>query len=285
MARSRNIKPGFFTNDALAELPALTRLLFVGIWTLADREGRLEDRPKKIKAECMPYDDLDAEKAIQSLADAGFLQRYEVGGVRCILVVTWGKHQNPHIKEQPSLLPAPEKHGASTVQAQDKPDECTEVAGLIPDSGFLIPDSLQNQSNLTVAPAFPGEKQQLALVGPPEPPEPKGPPDCPHLAILALWAEVLPALPQHMPAMWKGSRASHLRARWRETATEKGWQSESEGLTYFRRLFGYIGQSRFLTGRAPPARDRPPFIAELAWVAEPGPWAKLIEGKYHQEAA
>ena len=61
MARSRNIKPGFFANDELAELPALTRLFFIGMWTIADREGRLEDRPKKLKVEVLPYDECDAE--------------------------------------------------------------------------------------------------------------------------------------------------------------------------------------------------------------------------------
>ena len=51
MARARNIKPGFFTNDELVELPFATRLLFIGLWTIADREGRMVDRPKKIKME------------------------------------------------------------------------------------------------------------------------------------------------------------------------------------------------------------------------------------------
>jgi hypothetical protein len=49
MARSRNIKPGFFTNDELAECHPLGRLLFAGLWTIADKEGRLDDRPKKLK--------------------------------------------------------------------------------------------------------------------------------------------------------------------------------------------------------------------------------------------
>ena len=49
MARARNIKPGFFKNEFLAEMPCEVRLLFIGLWTLADREGRLEDRPKRIK--------------------------------------------------------------------------------------------------------------------------------------------------------------------------------------------------------------------------------------------
>lgn len=146
MARARNIKPGFFTNDALAELPALTRLFFVGMWTLVDRDGRVEDRPKKLRAECMPYDELDAEAAIQSLADKGFLMRYEADGIKCLQVVNWAKHQNPHVKEVVSFLPAPVEHGASTVQAPCNTGSSTEVAGLIPDSGFPIPDSIALQA-------------------------------------------------------------------------------------------------------------------------------------------
>ena len=46
MARARNIKPGFFRNADLVEMPIEARLLFIGLWTLADRSGRLEDRPR-----------------------------------------------------------------------------------------------------------------------------------------------------------------------------------------------------------------------------------------------
>ena len=57
MARSRNIKPGIMANEDLAELGAIERLLFIYLWMLADKEGRLEDRPKRIKVEALPYDD------------------------------------------------------------------------------------------------------------------------------------------------------------------------------------------------------------------------------------
>ena len=142
MARSRNIKPGFFTNDQLAELPALTRLLFVGLWTIADRDGRIEDRPKKVKAETMPYDNFDCDEALSDLQRAGFIVRYASGGTNVIQVVNWDKHQNPHVKEQPSTLPEQDKNQTSTVQAPDKQQPSTEVAGLIPDPGFLIPSTL-----------------------------------------------------------------------------------------------------------------------------------------------
>ena len=151
MARSRNIKPGFFTNDVLGDLPALTRLLFAGIWTLCDREGRLADRPKKIRAEVLPYDICDPEEMLQSLEKAEFILRYEVEGVQVIQVLTWHKHQNPHMKEAASTLPPPgalmakpvpepDKNSTSTVQEQCEGEPLPERAGLIP--SLLIPDSL-----------------------------------------------------------------------------------------------------------------------------------------------
>lgn len=143
-----------------------------------------------------------------------------------------------------------------------------------------------NTSLLPQAPARPADEPlpQLALVDPP-PPKPKGPPDCPHLRVLALWAEVLPQLPQHDPEQWRGTRADHLRARWRETAASKGWPDADAGLLYLRKLFGYVGQSAFLTGRTTPAPGKRPFQIELEWLVNPLNWAKVIEGKYHQEAA
>jgi hypothetical protein len=117
-----------------------------------------------------------------------------------------------------------------------------------------------------------------------ETPGPKVPP-CPHLAVLKTWAEVLPNLPQHDPEQWNETRRKHLQTRWRETAAAKRWQSQDDGLAFFRKLFAYVGKSAFLTGRAG-SRDpnRPPFVIELEWLILPTNWAKVIEGKYHQEA-
>lgn len=162
MARSRNIKPGFFTNDELAELPALTRLLFIGLWTLVDRDGRIEDRPKKIKAECMPYDDMDADAALSALCRSGFILRYEADNTRCIQVLNWHKHQNPHVKELASTLPAPDKHQTSTVLEPVKPQPQPEPARLIPDSLPLIPDSLECPPASRVPPADAGSKPRAS---------------------------------------------------------------------------------------------------------------------------
>ena len=141
MARSRNIKPGFFTNEILVELPFAIRLLFIGLWTLADREGRLEDRPKRIKMELFPCDEIDVDASLQSLHENGFIRRYEVDGERYVSIVNWHKHQNPHVKEAASIVPPPPEHHTSTILAPCQHDTGTMPAVLIPDSGILIPDS------------------------------------------------------------------------------------------------------------------------------------------------
>ncbi len=108
MARSRNIKPGLFKNEDLAECSIWARYLFPGLWCIADRAGRLEDRPKRIKGELLAFDSVDVEPLLAELAAHGFIARYEVEGLRIIQILAFGKHQNPHFREQPSeLAPMP----------------------------------------------------------------------------------------------------------------------------------------------------------------------------------
>ena len=108
MARIRTIKPGFFKNEQLAELSFAHRLLFAGLWTLADRDGRLEDRPKRIKADLFPYDDVDVAAMLNDMARGtdSLIVRYEVDGRGYIWIRKFGEHQRPHYSEPPSVYPA-----------------------------------------------------------------------------------------------------------------------------------------------------------------------------------
>jgi len=146
MARSRNIKPGYFMNEDLAALGMAAQLLFAGIWTIADREGRFEDRPARIKAQILPYYDVDVDELLNLLAenpinDDKFIIRYTVNGRKYIQITKFSGHQNPHKNEAPSIIPpyseeAPEKHSTSTVQEQET--HSTNPA----DSLNLVTDSL-----------------------------------------------------------------------------------------------------------------------------------------------
>lgn len=151
MARARNIKPGFFRNADLVELSFEARLLFIGLWTIADRDGRLEDRPKQIKMELFPADNMDCDVLLSQLESINMIERYSHGGARVIQVVNFSKHQNPHRDEKASTLPdrdgntakpkdAHEKHRASTVQAPCTEDAGSVAIGLNPDPLILNPD-------------------------------------------------------------------------------------------------------------------------------------------------
>jgi len=166
MSRARNIKPGFFRNEDLVELPFETRLLFIGLWTLADREGRMDDRPKKIKMELFPADAVDVDALLNQLAATDMLVRYVVDGKGYLQITNFARHQNPHRDEKPSSIPAvgavvvadeakTEEKEADTVQAQCKHGGNTVVIGLNPESLFsdsLIPDPLIPDSQARTLP-------------------------------------------------------------------------------------------------------------------------------------
>lgn len=140
MARARNIKPGLFKNEILGVADPLYTLLFEGLWILADRAGRLEDRPVRIKGEVFPYrDGMDIEAMLCWLVDNEFIRRYVVAGKRYILITEFVKHQNPHKNEAESVIPAPEEIGT--------PSE--EIGTTRADPGFLIPDSLSTDPPFT----------------------------------------------------------------------------------------------------------------------------------------
>lgn len=94
MARIRTIKPEFFKSEEIAELEPLDRLLFIGLWTMADGEGKLLDRPKRIKAELFPYDANDVESGLKKIEKAGLIIRYlTCSGINLVKIVNFSKHQ------------------------------------------------------------------------------------------------------------------------------------------------------------------------------------------------
>ncbi len=139
MPRIRFIKHDFFTDDDLAQQSHIARLLFIGLWTLADREGRLEDKPAKIKAVLFPYEQIDAEHILAELA-CGFITRYKAKGKAYIQINNFLKHQRPHHKEVPSTIP---KHESSMSQARVKHESSMSQSKRLksPDYGLRITDS------------------------------------------------------------------------------------------------------------------------------------------------
>ena len=158
MSRIRTVKPEFFLDEELAELTPLNRLLFIGLWTLADCEGRLEDRPKRIRAQLHPYDDGDTDAMLQALHDAGFIIRYTAEGMRCIEVRSFKKHQRLSSKEvegqsqlPPRTHPGQPKDAPGTHPGQPKdapgthPGHTGDAPGTHPGHDGTIPDAQEEE--------------------------------------------------------------------------------------------------------------------------------------------
>ena len=111
MPRIRYIKPEFFTDEHIAELPYEARLFFAGLWCMADRDGRLEDRPPHLKVMILPYDRVDIEKILTRLSagEKPFIHRYQNSGKFYIQILNFLKHQKPHHTEKDSIIPVEEK--------------------------------------------------------------------------------------------------------------------------------------------------------------------------------
>lgn len=111
MGRIRTIKPEFFTHEELFDLEEKeglpVRLAFIGLWTICDREGRFKWRPRSIKAQILPYDNVDFSRVLDALATRGFVVRYASSGVEYGYVPGFSRHQVVNFKESQSNLPEP----------------------------------------------------------------------------------------------------------------------------------------------------------------------------------
>ena len=162
MARARNIKPQFFTNDELSELPPLARLLFIGLWTIADFKGCFEYKPKRLKVQLLPYDECDIEQLVSALDKSRFISIYSVQGQTFGKVLNFNKHQNPHKneKEKGSDIPDIYQNDAENVMFSDNLEDIEinhDQNGSDPaDSLNLIPDSCSpiTDTPVSVSPKF-----------------------------------------------------------------------------------------------------------------------------------
>lgn len=144
MARTRNLKPSFFTNDLLAECEPMARLLFAGLWTLADRDGRLEYRPRRIKGALFPYDNCDVPMLVEQLASRGFVQVYRANGIDVLAIPTFGDHQRCHPDERSEGLPAPPTPGETAAFPEEnaEPGNPAREPGNFPATCALYPSVL-----------------------------------------------------------------------------------------------------------------------------------------------
>lgn len=109
MARIRTIKPDFFRHAGLYDAEQATglplRVAFAGLWTAADREGRFEWKPRELKLDCLPFDEVDFSRVLDALATRGFIEKYACDGREFGFIPSWRLHQVINNRETASNIP------------------------------------------------------------------------------------------------------------------------------------------------------------------------------------
>lgn len=112
MARIRTVKPDFFTSDDICALSPLARLLYIGLWCEADREGRFAWAPKAFRRRYLPDDQTDIDALCRELLGRDLVRLY---GDDLAFIPTFLDHQHVNPREAQSVLPAPDSDASARV--------------------------------------------------------------------------------------------------------------------------------------------------------------------------
>ena len=109
--RIRTIKPEFFHHEAIFELEKSTnlplRLAYIGLWCVADREGRFKWEPRRLGVQILPYDGVDFSRVLDALTTRAFIVKYAVNDVCFGVIPSFTTHQVINNRESASVLPEP----------------------------------------------------------------------------------------------------------------------------------------------------------------------------------
>jgi len=141
MARIRTVKPEFFRHEGLQDLERdnpgqYVMLTFIGLWSLCDKAGRFEWRPRTIKLDILPFIEFEMEKTLALLECFSYVRRYEIDGKQYGEVPSFSDHQRITGKEAQDGTKYPEpidyieiNNGESTGKQQGSTREATGSPG------------------------------------------------------------------------------------------------------------------------------------------------------------
>lgn len=239
------LRPGFFSSEQVLNCSMPARLLFQGLWCLADKEGRLEDRPKQIKLLILPMDRVDVDKLLSELAAAELIVRYEAAGQRCIWLPKFIENQRIHPHEATSLLPEPPKNSLTF------PDviTCPDISGRLKKE--VIQDPIPDPENKNP------DHIEPEVVTPTD--------------LVEAWNEVCP--PAGLPAV------AELTPKRKIKALER--IREHPNPAYWQQIFANIPTSRLLRGLVK-GNGHDNWRANFDWLIEkPENSVKVYEGNYN----
>lgn len=136
MARKRMIDPNIWESEDFSQLSLLGKILFIGMFSLADDEGRGKANPAYIRSKVFPYETekvrlADIKTALSEIGRSMSVVFYADNGASYYALSNWMKWQKID-KPTPSAIPAPpDKTGVSE---QFDEDSSRTSRGLVEDS-------------------------------------------------------------------------------------------------------------------------------------------------------
>jgi len=257
MARIRTIKPEFPQSESMGRVSREARYCFIMLWTVADDSGRLRGNSRMLASLLFPYDD-DVSGLIDGwldeLAAEGCIVKYQVDGNSYIQIANWLIHQKI---DKPS---------------QSKIPEFDESSRILANPLRRIKEGIKEGISKTTVISDKPEDDLLA---------------CPVEKLIEAYHELMPNNPRCK--ILNNARRSAIRQRWREAASLPakpfGYSTTQDGVEAWRKFFAVCAESEFLTGRIPGRNGSPPFVADVDFLFSPRGFAKVLENKYHREAA
>lgn len=121
MARRRFISNGIWTNPKFVACSIPARLLFIGLVSHADDEGRLGGHAVEIGLQVFPGDRMKPDRLnglLQELADGSLIFRYVVEGRSFIEIPKFGQHQDSRYRRKSEIPPFQQVGGFRRIRQQ-----------------------------------------------------------------------------------------------------------------------------------------------------------------------
>ncbi len=109
MARKRMVDPNIWQSEDFSKLSTLAKLVFIGLFSLADDEGRGRANPTYLKSVLFPYNEdlrsADIEKTLSEISSNMSVVFYSCDGSNYYSLLSWVDFQKID-KPTPSKIPA-----------------------------------------------------------------------------------------------------------------------------------------------------------------------------------
>ncbi len=157
MARKRMLSPSIWESESFSALSDFAKLVFIGLISLSDDEGRGRANPSYIKSTLFPYDEhrrvAEVKSALSEIARCTSTQLYSVNGNDYYVLTSWTRWQRID-KPSKSKLPAPPANGEGEAISKNSENEkfveCSASIVRTLDEGSTIKKEVEREREIKV---------------------------------------------------------------------------------------------------------------------------------------